>query len=342
MVPSRIPSRRLSGRIPATSAHSGQTDQDLAAGARAEKSLQTSARGADKLLVPLDRDPRTWPSTLITSAELGLPGRRERAFELVGSLPPRPRLAIVGSRAAHHRVLRTLAPIVAEVAARGWSLISGGALGVDGSAHRAALEHAVPQLAVLPCGRDRLYPPNHAELFAKLVAADNAGLLFAQPPGTRPARAMFASRNAIVVELADAVLVAEASLRSGSTGTGRLALRRKRALAAIAGSPGCGVLIGAGARPLPSPADEAPESLTGLVAAVGLWLDVLDGRELDSPAAGSAWPAHLEWLATALARAGPHGLSIDTLDHADAALALCEAELLGLICEAAPGRWVGL
>ncbi|MFO7561898.1 MAG: DNA-processing protein DprA [Enhygromyxa sp.] len=298
---------------------------------------------ADKARVPLDRDPQAWPFTLISSVELGLPGRRERSFELVGSLPPRPRLAIVGSRAAHRRVLQTLAPIVAEAGARGWSLISGGALGIDGGAHRAALAGGVPQLAVLPCGRDRLYPPNHARLFAELVATDNAGLLFAQPPGTQPSRAMFASRNAIVVGLADAVLVAEAGLRSGSTGTGRLALRRKLPLAAIAGTPGCGALIGAGARPLPSPSPDAPETSASLVEALGVWLDLLDGHEVEPSASGPAWPEHLAWLASALREAGPSGLSIDTLpDPGAASLAVCEAELLGLICEAAPGRWVGL
>jgi DNA protecting protein DprA len=309
-----------------------------------EKTLQTPGRRADKAGVPVFHDPRAWSASLISSVELGLPGKRERSFELVGRLPPRPRLAIVGSRAAHRRALNMLGPIVAEAGARGWSLVSGGALGIDGGAHRAALAHGVAQLAVLPCGRDHLYPPGHAELFARLVAADNAGLLFAQPQGTRPARAMFASRNAIVVGLADAVLVAEAGLRSGSTGTGRLALQRELPLAAIAGSPGCGALIGAGARSLPSPPhDDEPEARASFIAAVGAWLDRLDGREPESSTVGLAWPEHLLWLCELLGQAGSNGLSIDALANPDAAsLALCEAELLGLVCEAAPGRWVGL
>lgn len=289
-------------------------------------------------------DLATWPITPISAAELGLPGKRERSFELIGVPPPRPRLAIVGSRAAHRRVLRTLAPIVAEAGRRGWSLVSGGALGIDGGAHRAALEHGVPQLAVLPCGRDRLYPPNHADLFATMARAGDAALLFAQQPGTAPARAMFASRNAIVVGLADAVLVAEASLRSGSMGTGRLALRRQIPLAAIAGSPGCGALIGAGARPLPAPPnDDDARALASIIDALGSWLDVICGRAIESPAAGPSWPEHLAWLAAALRDAGPSGLSIDALPSPGAAaLALCEAELLGLVCEAAAGRWVAL
>jgi DNA protecting protein DprA len=285
---------------------------------------------------------QSWPVTLVSSAELGLPGRRARTFELVGTLPPRPRLAIVGSRAASRRVLRALPPIVSQAATRGWSLVSGGALGIDGGAHRAALERGMPQLAVLPCGRDCLYPPSHADLFAAMAASQNAALLFAQPPGVEPARAMFASRNAIVVGLADAVLVAEAGLRSGSMGTGRLALRREIPLAALAGSPGCGALIGAGARPLPIPPhDDDPELLASLATAAGIWLDVLCGEAVAITELASPWPEHLAWLAAALREAGSNGFSIDTLPNPGAAvLALCEAELLGLVCEAAAGRWV--
>lgn len=292
--------------------------------------------------MPENRDPLAWPVTLISAHELGLPGRRERHFELVGPLPARPRLAIVGSRAAHRPVLRALVPIIDAAARRGWSLVSGGALGIDGNAHRAALARDMPQLAVLPCGRDCLYPPGHAELFATMVASPSAGILFGQPLGVTPARGMFASRNAIVVGLADAVLVAEAGLRSGSIGTGRLALRRGVPVAAIGGSPGCGALIGAGAKPLPSPPHEQDaDALARMSEAVGAWLDVLQGQASDAAEPSSSWPERLAWLAAALREAGPNGLSIDTLPNPGAAaLALCEAELLGLVCEAAAGRWV--
>jgi hypothetical protein len=287
-----------------------------------------------------------WPPTLIRAAELGLRGRR--TYELIGAVPPAPRLAIVGSRAAHRHTLAALGPIVAAAGARGWSLVSGGAIGIDGGAHRAALAHEVAQLAVLPCARDRPYPPGHLGLFAELAAEPRAGLLFAQPPGTEPTRAMFASRNAIVVGLADAVLVAEASLRSGSYGTGRLALRGEVPLAAIAGSPGCGGLIGAGARALPalahaSPEPESGEAIAALVAALERWLDRVLGREpAPEPAfTEPGWPPHLRWLATAITDAGASGLALDTLPDADAAaLALVEAELLGLVCEGAAGRWL--
>lgn len=225
---------------------------------------------------------------------------------------------------------------------RGWSIVSGGALGIDGAAHRAALACGVPQLAVLPCGRDRVYPPGHAPMFAAMIESGCAGLLFAHPPGTDTVREMFASRNEIVVALADALLVAEAGLRSGSRGTGTLALSRGLPLAALAGSPGCGALIGAGAHAIAAPLDvDMPE---WVATAVGSWLDELDGLDggPSSPSA-SAWPEHLAWLERLLTAAGPAGACLDALPDPDAAsVALCEAELLGLVCEAGPGRWVAL
>ena len=290
------------------------------------------------------------PPTFVGADELGLPTRkrgraRVRQYERVGPIPPRPRLAIVGSRAAHRGCLAALAPMLTLASARGWSLVSGGALGIDAGAHRAALALGQAQLAVLPCGRDRPYPPQHLELFAAMAASPRAGLLFAQPRGTRPSRGMFASRNAIVVGLADAVLVAEAGLRSGSIGTGRLAMGRGVPIAAIAGSPGCGALIGAGARALPAVgivgASEDPHAL--LLAGFERWLDALAGTggHDPEPDPDHVWPAELAWLASAITAAGPTGLALDSLpDPAAASLAVLEAELLGLVCEGPAGRWL--
>lgn len=260
---------------------------------------------------------------LRTAAELGLPGAA--AWHCTGELPPAPRLAIVGSRAAHRRVLSVLPSLVAAAAARGFAVVSGGARGIDRAVHEAALAAGVPQLAVLPCGPDRPYPPEHAPLFAAIAAAPGSAVLFAHPPGTAPHRKMFASRNAIVVAAAAAVIVAEAAPRSGSWGTGRLALRRAPT-AALVGSPGCAALIAAGARALP----DDPASLRGEAEA---WL--ADPRGV----AGPTWPAELRWLADALRAAGPRGLALDDLpDPTQACTALLTAELAGLVTLVAD-RW---
>jgi DNA protecting protein DprA len=281
------------------------------------------------------------PHVPLAAAVLGLAGDRKHACELVGVLPGRPRLAIVGSRAAYRRVLRLIPAIVEAASMRGYSIVSGGALGIDGAAHRAALDQGIPQLAVLPCGRDRLYPPGHAPMFAAMIESGTAGLLFAHPFGTESAREMFASRNEIVVALADALIVAQAGLRSGSRGTGMHALGRALPVAALAGSPGCGALIGAGARAIAAPLDE-PDAREQTATAIAGWLDELAGEPPSRPPA-SAWPEHLAWLERLLASAGPAGASFDALPDPDAAsVALCEAELMGLVCEAGPGRWVSV
>jgi predicted Rossmann fold nucleotide-binding protein DprA/Smf involved in DNA uptake len=247
--------------------------------------------------------------------------------EIAGVLPPRPRLAIVGSRAAHKR-FRQLVPIAIEqLQALGWALVSGGALGIDGDAHRAALAVGVAQLAVLPCGPDRPYPPGHRDLFAAMLADGRSAILYCQPSGRAPTTGMFVSRNRHVVAIADAVLVIEAAQPSGTLYTGRQALRRGIPTAAVIGSRGAAVLIGRGARALPP--EPAP-----FATALRDWLSQ---RASDD----AAWPIHLSPLRDELAAASPQGIRIDrSPDPIATACALTEAELLGLVVESAPGVWV--
>mgnify|MGYP003593346833 CR=1 FL=1 len=247
---------------------------------------------------------------------------------LAGTLPDSPRLAVVGSRAAHREPLSCVPAIVASAARRGHSLVSGGARGVDAAVHRAGLAAGVPQLAVLPCGPDDLYPPEHASLFQEIAEAPGCGVLFAQSAGGVRSRGMFASRNTIVVSAAAAVLVVEARMRSGSWGTGRQALRRGLPLAALANSSGCADLIAAGARGL---------SIASVKADVDAWLDDLAGGP---PTAPPVWPVELQWLRDALVAAGNRGLGIDDLDdRAGSHAALLLAEMHDLVVESPPGRY---
>jgi DNA protecting protein DprA len=262
----------------------------------------------------------------LTSAELGLRGRQ--TFHLEGELPPTPRLAVVGSRAARHDRIALLAAVAAAAAGAGMSLVSGGAVGIDAAAHRAALAADLPQLAVLPCGSDRPYPPHHVPLFRSIAAARGSGLLFCHPPGTDPCRGAFFSRNGAVVGLARAVLIVEARTRSGSHGTGRMALGRELPVAAVLGSSGCADLVGRGARGLPPEPDS-------FAASLGRWLAELAGAP---PQAGPRWPEHLRWLDEALGRAGPAGICLDELDRPlERIIDLLAAERAGLIVEAPQG-----
>jgi len=266
---------------------------------------------------------------------LGLRGRH--AFHLAGELPPPPRLAVVGSRAAHRCFRDAVEPLVHAAGRRGWSIASGGAVGIDGDAHAAALAAEVPQLAVVPCGPDRAYPPQHAPLFEQIAAAPGSGVLYVHPPGTVPVRAMFASRNAVMVKLCDAVAVIEAAPRSGTMITAALARRRGLPRAVITGSPGAALLVAEGAHALAwDPAE--PEAL---VRAVDAWLRAAAKGEAPPVPEAPAWPEHLVWLQAALVSAGPVGLGLETLPSPRAALvALTEAEAHGLVVEIAAGRWV--
>jgi DNA protecting protein DprA len=273
----------------------------------------------------------------ISSGAIGLSGSRE--LHLAGELPPPPRLAVVGSRAAHRCFRDAVEPLVHAAGRRGWCVVSGGAVGIDGDAHAAALAAGVPQLAVVPCGPDRAYPPQHASLFERIVEARSSGVLYAYPPGTEPVRAMFASRNAVMVALCDAVVVVEAAPRSGTMLTATMARRRGLPRAVITGSPGAALLVAEGAHALPWDAG-APQAL---VRATQAWLRAAARGQAPPAPAAVVWPEQLQWLQAALRAAGPVGLVLDTLASPRAALrALTEAEALGLVVELAAGRWVAV
>jgi len=168
---------------------------------------------------------------------------------------------------------------------------------------------------------------------AEILEHSGSGVLFAHPPRTKTVRAMFASRNAVVVGLADAVIVVEAAMRSGSLLTGRLALRAKTRLAAIAGTDGCGELIRLGADALPAVPLEAPS----MSAAVCAWLN----GDLPGASKPKSWPLHLQVLRQVFG--DQIELDIEQLDDPLAPLGdLLEAELLGLVSEVGPGRYIRL
>jgi DNA processing protein len=254
-----------------------------------------------------------------------LPAGRE--VDVCGSIPPTPRLAVVGSRSAMRSSIAATSAIIAAAGARQWAIVSGGARGIDKAAHRAALRHRVPQLAVLPLGCDQPYPADHRGLFDEIVAAEQSGLLFAQKRGAVATRGMFASRNRLVVQLSAAVVVVQAALHSGSVMTGRLALRLGVPVAAVAGCPGNDSLLAAGAHAIRS---------TEIAGQVQDWLDHVRGGV---PLRALEWPAELAWLAAAFERS-PKGLTLDAFRNpGEAAAALIEACERGLVVEAAPGRY---
>jgi DNA processing protein len=139
------------------------------------------------------------------------------------------------------------AEFAASVAARGWAVISGGAFGVDASAHRGALGADGVTVAVLACGVDVPYPVGHTEL---LEAVAGQGVIVSEwPPGRIVSRLRFLVRNRVIAALATGTLVVEAGERSGAINTARHARDLGRRLMAVPGpvtsdqSAGCHHII---------------------------------------------------------------------------------------------------
>lgn len=148
-----------------------------------------------------------------------------------------PRLAVVGSRRPTREGFASAALLGRELAECGWCVVSGMALGIDGTAQQAALDAGGASVAVLGCGVDVVYPPRHRHLHRRLQQPGGLGLLLSEhPPGT-PARAgFFPRRNRIVTGLSLGVLVVEAAEQSGSLISARLAGEQGREVFALPGS----------------------------------------------------------------------------------------------------------
>jgi DNA processing protein len=168
-------------------------------------------------------------------------------------------VAIVGARSCSpygSQVARTCAR---DLAAAGLVVISGLARGIDGEAHRGALEAGGLTIAVLGCGVDRDYPASHRELGARIC---ERGLIVSEyAPGVEPAPWRFPARNRIVAGLARATVVVEARERSGALITADFALEQGREVFAVPGeitsalSAGANALLALGASPYTSSHD---------------------------------------------------------------------------------------
>jgi DNA processing protein len=163
-----------------------------------------------------------------------------------GELCDGPAVAIVGARAASRPGIDRAHALGKHLAAAGIHVVSGGALGVDGAAHRGALAGGGGTTVVLGSGVDVLYPARHARLFDQIVAHGGA-LVSMFPLGMQPRSSTFVQRNALIAALADAVVVVEADVHSGSMSTARAARDQGRVLGACPGTPGTARLLAAGA-----------------------------------------------------------------------------------------------
>jgi DNA processing protein len=163
-----------------------------------------------------------------------------------------PAVAIVGSRAATPTGITVAARLARELAEAGLVIVSGMARGVDAAAHRGALDARGRTVAVLGSGADVIYPRQHAAMAQEIV--ERGAIVSELPPGTPPLPPNFPLRNRIISGLARAVVVIEASEKSGSLITAKAALEQGRDVLAVPGNVisgrhrGCHALIKDGAR----------------------------------------------------------------------------------------------
>ncbi|TGA84938.1 DNA-processing protein DprA, partial [Streptomyces sp. MZ04] len=151
-------------------------------------------------------------------------------------------VAVVGARACTEYGAHMAAGLGAGLAERGWVVVSGGAYGVDGAAHRGALGAGGATVAVLACGVDRPYPRGHAELIGRIA---EQGLVVGElPPGDHPTPSRFILRNRVIAALTRGSVVVEAAYRSGALVTARCAQELGRHTMGVPGPATSGLSAG--------------------------------------------------------------------------------------------------
>jgi DNA processing protein len=194
-----------------------------------------------------------------------------------------PAVAIVGARACSSYGAHVARMLGRELAAAGVVVVSGMARGIDGEAHRGALETNGHTVAVLGCGIDRDYPAGHASLAQSI--GEHSLIVSEYEPGVEPAPWRFPARNRIIAGLCVATIVVEARERSGALITADFALEEGREVFAVPGeitsalSAGTNALLRLGATPLTAAVDVIEslgiEATPSLAAADNPLLDLL-------------------------------------------------------------------
>jgi DNA processing protein len=209
----------------------------------AEHDLAVWHKQGIRLICPGESE---WPTQLDALADaspfaLWLRGTADLRYCCLNSV------SVVGARAATAYGAHVSTEMAAALGNRGWTVVSGGAYGIDDSAHRGALAAEGRTIAVLACGVDWPYPAGHADLFDEI--ATSGALVSEWPPGRRPTRHGFLIRNRVIAALTRGTVVVEAGLRSGALSTARHARDLCRPLMAVPGpvtsaaSAGCHEII---------------------------------------------------------------------------------------------------
>lgn len=228
-------------------------------------------------------------------AEIGAP-----PLHLLGTVPRAPGVAIVGRREASAGGRRFAQALARGLAECGFTIWSGGAVGIDAAAHRGALEAGAPTVVVCGAGLDIDYPPENIDLFADVLRGGGARLARV-PDGTQPFPSNFLSRNQVLAAATLLTVVVEAGVRSGARNTAAHARRLGRTVCVVPGAPwdprgaGCALELVLGGTPVaclqdviavidgrpPPPIRRARPPGQGLLA--GLGVGPLGAAPLDVP-----------------------------------------------------------
>ena len=248
-----------------------------------------------------------------------------------------PMIAIVGSRAASSVAVDTAARLAADLAARDVTVVSGLARGVDSAAHRGALTKG-RTIAVLGSGVDSIYPPEHKPLAAQIA---ETGLVVSEhPPSSAPLPHHFPLRNRLISGLSLAVVVIEASEKSGSLITAACALEQGREVMAVPGN----VLSGRnrGGHALLKDGAKIVETADDIVE--GLGCEPTADRSVCPDVSSSPAPCSADPVLRAMIVGEPYDLddlaSRSGLDARRLLPRLIELELAGLVRRQGAGRFV--
>ena len=208
-----------------------------------EADADLAVRAGARVVVPGDDE---WPAAL---DDLG--DRAPLALWVVGDGHlgdvTRRSVAVVGARACTPYGEHVAAELASGLGDRGWTVVSGGAYGIDAAAHRGALAVDGPTVAVLACGVDVPYPAAHDGLLRSVRAC--GAVVSELPPGSRPTRRRFLDRNRVIAALGRGTVVVEAATRSGALNTAGHAEELSRTVMAVPGpvtspaSSGCHELL---------------------------------------------------------------------------------------------------
>ncbi|GAA2808638.1 DNA-processing protein DprA [Kribbella solani] len=202
-----------------------------------ERDLERAAATGARFVIPGDDE---WPEQVEILAEAGQLTRRggvPYGLWLRGPAHLRRVLeqsvAVVGARASSAYGEHVAAELASGVADNGYTVVSGGAFGIDAAAHRGALAAAGVTVAVLASGVDVLYPRRNSALLSRIA---EQGLIVSElPPGSRPTRLRFLSRNRLIAASTLGVVVVEAAVRSGALNSAGWAEQCGRAVLAVPG-----------------------------------------------------------------------------------------------------------